>query len=53
MGLEDLEGGERFFSKSNALASGIRHAGVFNRKQRIVGFAIHMDQNETYQNLSL
>lgn len=53
MGLEDLEGGERFFSKSNALASAIRHAGVFNRKQRIVGFAIHMDQNETYQNLSL
>lgn len=52
MGLEDLEGGERFFSKSNALASSIRHASVFNRKQKIVEFAKHMDQNETYQNLS-
>lgn len=52
MGLEDLEGGERFFSKSNALAASIRHAGVFNRKQRIVEFAKHMDRNETYQNLS-
>jgi hypothetical protein len=52
MGLEDLEGGERFFSKSNALASSIRHAGIFNRKQKIVEFAKHMDQNETYQNLS-
>jgi hypothetical protein len=52
MGLEDLEGGERFFSKSNALAPSIRHAGIFNRKQRIVEFAKHMDRNETYQNLS-
>ena len=52
IGLEDLEGGERFFSKSNALAPSIRHASVFHRKQRIVEFAKHMDQNETYQNLS-
>ena len=52
MGLEDLEGGECFFSKSNALASSIRHAGTFNRKQKIVEFTKHMDQNETYQNLS-
>ena len=52
LGLEDLEGGERFFSKSNALASSIRHASVFHRKQKIVEFAKHMDQNETYQNLS-
>ena len=52
MGLEDLEGGERYFSKSNALASSIRHASVFHRKQKIVEFAKHMDQNETYQNLS-
>lgn len=52
MGLEDLEGGERFFSKSNALASSIRHAGIFHRKQKIMEFAKHMDQNETYQNLS-
>ena len=52
MGLEDLEGGERYFSKSNALAASIRHAGIFHRKQKIVEFAKHMDQNETYQNLS-
>ena len=52
MGLEDLEGGERYFSRSNALAASIRHAGVFHRKQKIVEFAKHMDQNETYQNLS-
>jgi hypothetical protein len=52
MGLEDLEGGERYFFKSNALATSIRHAGIFHRKQKIVEFAKHMDQNETYQNLS-
>jgi hypothetical protein len=52
MGLEDLEGGEQYFSKSNALAASIRHAGVFHRKQKIVEYAKHMDQNETYQNLS-
>ena len=52
MGLEDLEGGECFFSKSNALAPSIHHAGIFNQKQKIVEFVKHMDQNETYQNLS-
>jgi hypothetical protein len=52
MGLEDLEGGERYFSKSNALTGSIRHASVFHHKQKIVEFAKHMDQNETYQNLS-
>jgi Kyakuja-Dileera-Zisupton transposase len=52
MGLEDLEGGERYFSKSNALASSVGHASVFHRKQKIVEFAKHMDQNKTYQNLS-
>ena len=52
IGLEDLEGSERFFSKSNALAPSIRHASVFHRKQRIVEFSKHMDQNETYQNFS-
>ena len=52
MGLEDLEGCERFFSKSNALASSVRHASIFHRKQRIVEFLKHTDENETYQNLS-
>ncbi|KIK04381.1 hypothetical protein K443DRAFT_130861 [Laccaria amethystina LaAM-08-1] len=52
LGLEDLKGGERFFSKSNVLAASIHHASIFHRKQKIIEFAKHMDQNETYQNLS-
>jgi hypothetical protein len=53
LGLEDLEGCERFFSKSNALASSVRHASSFHRKQRIVEFLKHTDNNETYPNLSM
>ena len=52
MGLEDLEGGEWCFSKSNALAAFVCHPSIFHCKQKIVEFAKHMDQNETYQNLS-
>ena len=52
MGLEDLEGCERFFSKSNVLASSLRYASVFHRQQKIVEFMKHMDNMETYQNLS-
>ncbi|RDB20084.1 hypothetical protein Hypma_012873 [Hypsizygus marmoreus] len=52
MGLEDLEGCERFFSKSNALAPSVRYASVFHRKQRIHEFIKHMDKMDTYQNLS-
>ncbi len=52
MGLEDLEGCERFFSKSNALASSLCYASVFHRQQNIVKFMQHMDTFETYQNLS-
>jgi hypothetical protein len=52
MGLEDLEGCERFFSKSNALTSSLRYASVFHRQQKIVEFMKHMDNTETYQNLS-
>jgi Kyakuja-Dileera-Zisupton transposase len=52
MGLEVLEGGERYFSKPNALASSVRHTSVFHHKQKIVEFAKHMDQNKTYQSLS-
>jgi len=52
MGLEDLEGCERFFSKSNALASSLRYASVFHRQQKMVEFMKHMDNLETYQNLS-
>jgi KDZ transposase-like protein len=52
MGLEDLEGCERFFSKSNALASSLRYASVFHRQQKIVEFMKHTDAFETSQNLS-
>lgn len=52
LGLEDLEGCERFFSKSNALAKSVRYASVFHRQQSIVLFFDHMDKLETYANLS-
>jgi len=52
LGLEDLEGCERFFSKSNALATSVRHSSNFHRRQQITQFIKHMDENETYQNLS-
>src|ERR1700678_3114719 len=52
MGLEDLEGCERFFSKSNALASSLRYASVFHRHQKMIEFMKHMDTFETYANLS-
>ncbi|KAF9440845.1 hypothetical protein P691DRAFT_686212 [Macrolepiota fuliginosa MF-IS2] len=52
MGLEDLEGCECFFSKSNALALSIRYAGRFHQQQKILEFIKHMDTTETSQNLS-
>lgn len=52
MGLEDLEGCECFFSKSNALTPSIRHASVFHRKQKIVEYIQHVDAFETSQALS-
>lgn len=52
LGLEDLEGCERFFSQSNALASSTRYASIFHRRQAIVEYAKHKDTYETYQNLS-
>jgi len=52
MGLEDLEGCERFFSKSNALASSLCYTSVFHRQQKIIEFMRHMDTFETYHNLS-
>ena len=53
LGLEDLEGCKCFFSKSNALAKSIRHASLFHQQQSIVNFLRHMDDYETYQNLSM
>ncbi|KAK1232440.1 hypothetical protein PQX77_004416 [Marasmius sp. AFHP31] len=52
IGLEDLEGCERFFSKSNALASSTRHASSFHRQQAIVHYCQHHDSFDTYPNLS-
>jgi len=52
LGLEDLEGCERAFSKSNALASSIRYASIFHRMQAISTYFEHNDTFEIYQNLS-
>ena len=52
LGLEDLEGCERFFAKSNALASGTRYASTFHRCQAISEYALFTDKFETYANLS-
>lgn len=52
LGLEDLEGCERFFSKSNALASSTRYASTFHRRQAIAEYARYCDKFETYQSLS-
>jgi hypothetical protein len=53
LGLEDLEGNERFFSKSNSLAASTRHASTFHRRQAIANYAAYTDTFETYQNLSM
>ncbi|KAJ6600047.1 hypothetical protein DFH09DRAFT_902016 [Mycena vulgaris] len=52
LGVEDLEGCERFFSKSNALSRSVRYASVFHRKQTIATYLAHTDNFETYPNLS-
>ncbi|KAF8185870.1 hypothetical protein K438DRAFT_2154751, partial [Mycena galopus ATCC 62051] len=52
MGLEDLEGCERFFSRSNGLAKLCRYASQFHRQQEITMYAKHFDSFETYANLS-
>ncbi|KAJ7853198.1 hypothetical protein B0H13DRAFT_1643142 [Mycena leptocephala] len=52
LGLEDLEGCERFFSKSNALSRSTRYASVFHRRQSIATYLAHVDNFETYANLS-
>jgi hypothetical protein len=52
MGLEDLEGCERFFSRSNGLAKSCCYASRFHRQQEITTYAKHFDSFETYANLS-
>ncbi|KAJ7200512.1 hypothetical protein GGX14DRAFT_466331, partial [Mycena pura] len=53
MGLEDLEGCESFFSKSNALASTTRYATAFHRQQAITTYLKHADVADAYQGLSI
>ncbi|THU79171.1 hypothetical protein K435DRAFT_875809 [Dendrothele bispora CBS 962.96] len=50
-GLEDSEGCERFFSKSNALASSVRYSSSFHRQQAIGAYFEHNDDFETWPNL--
>ena len=52
LGLEDLEGCERTFSKSNGLAAAMHYASIFHRRQAIAGYFQHNDEHEVYQNLS-
>ncbi|KIK66720.1 hypothetical protein GYMLUDRAFT_238956 [Collybiopsis luxurians FD-317 M1] len=52
-GLEDGETCERYFSKSNELASSTHHASVFHCRQIISEYAYHTDNFETYGNLTL
>ncbi|KAI6125686.1 hypothetical protein EDD16DRAFT_1703175 [Pisolithus croceorrhizus] len=50
--LEDLEGCECTFSKTNGLASAVRYASTFHRRQAIAGYVAHNDEYEVYQNLT-
>ncbi|TFK16701.1 hypothetical protein FA15DRAFT_606554, partial [Coprinopsis marcescibilis] len=52
LGLEDLEGCKRMFSRSNALASSTRYASVFHHRQKIEQYFKHMDSMETMASLS-
>ncbi|KAG6808337.1 hypothetical protein H0H92_004439 [Tricholoma furcatifolium] len=52
MGLEDLEGCERFFSKSNHLAASVRYATPYHRQQKIIEYMAHTDAFETKQKLT-
>ncbi|KAJ7050772.1 hypothetical protein C8F01DRAFT_1000087 [Mycena amicta] len=52
MGLEDLEGCERCFSRSNGLARSCRYASRFHRQQEIASYFKHNDSFETYGTLS-
>ncbi|KIK20324.1 hypothetical protein PISMIDRAFT_13075 [Pisolithus microcarpus 441] len=49
--LEDLEGCEQAFSKSNALAPSTCYASIFHRRQAITCYFEHNDEMEVYANL--
>ncbi|KAI6015478.1 hypothetical protein BKA83DRAFT_4465568 [Pisolithus microcarpus] len=50
--LEDLEGCEHTFSKSNALAPSTCYASIFHRRQAIMCYFEHNDEMEVYANLT-
>ncbi|KAF7330728.1 hypothetical protein MSAN_02445400 [Mycena sanguinolenta] len=52
LGLEDLKGCKRYFSRSNGLAKSVRYASKFHRQQDITTFMKQIDDLETYANLS-
>ncbi|KAI5990606.1 hypothetical protein EDD15DRAFT_2388740 [Pisolithus albus] len=52
LGLEDLEGCEHAFSKSNSLAPSTRYASIFHRRQAIACYFEHNDEMEVYANLT-
>ncbi|KAK7018516.1 hypothetical protein R3P38DRAFT_3320220 [Favolaschia claudopus] len=52
LGLEDLEGCEHYFSRSNALVKCTRYASKFHRRQEITTFMKQIDDLETSANLS-
>ncbi|KAG6851742.1 hypothetical protein C0991_006578, partial [Blastosporella zonata] len=53
IGLEDLEGCEHFFSKSNHLATSVCYATPFHRQQKVAEYMAHTDAFETEQKSSL
>ncbi|KAI6113548.1 hypothetical protein EDD16DRAFT_1521166 [Pisolithus croceorrhizus] len=52
MGLEDLEGCEHLFSKTNGLVSAVHYASAFHHHQAIAGYIAHNDEHEVYLNLT-
>ncbi|KAI5992239.1 hypothetical protein EDD15DRAFT_2168553 [Pisolithus albus] len=52
LGLEDLEGCKRTFSKTNGLASAVRYSSTFHRCQAIAGYLVRNDEHDVYQNLT-
>ncbi|KAJ6510472.1 hypothetical protein C8R45DRAFT_1050270 [Mycena sanguinolenta] len=51
LGLEDLEGCEQYFSRSNALAKSVCYMSKFHRRQDITTFMKQIDDLETYATL--
>ncbi|KAI5994859.1 hypothetical protein EDC04DRAFT_2872559 [Pisolithus marmoratus] len=52
MGLEDLEGCEHVFSKTNGLASSVYYVSTFHHCQANAGYIVHNDEHDVYQNLT-